>query len=499
MFTRRALLVNSSAAAISNLIGSACAQTVGQRIRFNAASPEGKKMLRIYAAGVKMMKALSAQDPHSWQFQWYIHATPAPVAQIINSVYPGGTGATFGLASATWYTCQAHLGQPEDYFLPWHRLYVLQFEQIIRDITGRDEFTLPYWDYTSPTSYAIPDEFQAKNSNDPLFSSLFVSHRNKDGGQLRSADVNAGEPLNKHYAGVRNFLVLPTLKGTGYSSFCNQLDSNLHGDIHVFTGDATNMGTVPTAAGDPVFWLHHCNIDRIWAAWSASGGKTPSSTNGNAWSSTYFGFPGAGLQPVQTAISSVADISTLPYKYDTLPGVPAGALIAAAASHMEVLSRSTRADADLSASAGETGSPPIPLGSTPSKVRLAPSAKQNRLLAVVPGLEGTARITILLKDVQARTDPNTVYQVYLDLPDKPTPELEEEHYVGLLNFFGVAPAPGHEIRGGRDVEFDITDLAKRLQTTSTLQDETSVTLVPVGSPSESSLPTINGGISLLRR
>jgi tyrosinase len=259
MLTRRTLLVNSSAAAIANFMGSATAQTSGQRIRYNAGSAEGKTMLRIYAAGVKTMKALSAQDQRSWEFQWYIHATPKPVAQILNTVYPGGVGATFGLATATWYTCQAHLGQPEDYFLPWHRLYVLQFEQVIRSVTGHDEFTLPYWDYTASASYAIPEEFQAKYSNDPVLSALFVGNRNKDGGQLRSADVNAGEPLNKHYTGARNFLVLPTLKGISYSSFCNQLDGNLHGAIHVFTGDPTNMGQVPTAAGDPVFWLHHCN------------------------------------------------------------------------------------------------------------------------------------------------------------------------------------------------------------------------------------------------
>jgi tyrosinase len=31
-----------------------------------------------------------------------------------------------------------------------------------------------------------------------------------------------------------------------------------------------SMGRVPTAAFDPVFWAHHCNIDRIWAIWQTT-------------------------------------------------------------------------------------------------------------------------------------------------------------------------------------------------------------------------------------
>lgn len=33
------------------------------------------------------------------------------------------------------------------------------------------------------------------------------------------------------------------------------------------------MGRVPTAAADPIFWVHHSNIDRYWTAWIAAGGE----------------------------------------------------------------------------------------------------------------------------------------------------------------------------------------------------------------------------------
>ena len=55
------------------------------------------------------------------------------------------------------------------------------------------------------------------------------------------------------------------------------LDNGLHGNVHVLTGNGTNMGSVPFAANDPVFWAHHCNIDRLWASWN----KDPNRVNPN--------------------------------------------------------------------------------------------------------------------------------------------------------------------------------------------------------------------------
>lgn len=57
--------------------------------------------------------------------------------------------------------------------------------------------------------------------------------------------------------------------------FCLALDSGLHGHVHVLTGNGVNMGSVPWAARDPIFWLHHCNIDRRWRHWNKNGGVNP--------------------------------------------------------------------------------------------------------------------------------------------------------------------------------------------------------------------------------
>lgn len=57
---------------------------------------------------------------------------------------------------------------------------------------------------------------------------------------------------------------------TSQNSFRNQLEGfingpQLHNRVHRWVGG--QMGVVPTAPNDPVFFLHHANVDRIWAVW----------------------------------------------------------------------------------------------------------------------------------------------------------------------------------------------------------------------------------------
>ncbi|KAM7203335.1 hypothetical protein V8F33_002326 [Rhypophila sp. PSN 637] len=43
-----------------------------------------------------------------------------------------------------------------------------------------------------------------------------------------------------------------------------------HGNYHIFIGgNSGHMSVVPIAAFDPVFWLHHAQVDRVWSLWQA--------------------------------------------------------------------------------------------------------------------------------------------------------------------------------------------------------------------------------------
>ncbi|KAF5588390.1 tyrosinase precursor (monophenol monooxygenase) [Fusarium pseudocircinatum] len=54
--------------------------------------------------------------------------------------------------------------------------------------------------------------------------------------------------------------------------------NDYHGHIGGFAGDPKDditgghMGSVPVAGFDPIFWIHHCQIDRIFAIWQAANG-----------------------------------------------------------------------------------------------------------------------------------------------------------------------------------------------------------------------------------
>ncbi|RDL34449.1 Uncharacterized protein BP5553_07577 [Venustampulla echinocandica] len=71
---------------------------------------------------------------------------------------------------------------------------------------------------------------------------------------------------------------------------------DIHGNLHVFTGGNGQMGSVPVAAFDPIFWLHHCNVDRLFAIYQ------------DLYPSKYvekFTIPGRGSKPAD-ANSSLA-------------------------------------------------------------------------------------------------------------------------------------------------------------------------------------------------
>ncbi|KAF3903032.1 Tyrosinase [Arthrobotrys entomopaga] len=54
-----------------------------------------------------------------------------------------------------------------------------------------------------------------------------------------------------------------------YNDFSNSLE-NIHNDVHVQIGGPGLMAYIPYAAFEPMFWLHHNNIDRFLAMWQAA-------------------------------------------------------------------------------------------------------------------------------------------------------------------------------------------------------------------------------------
>ena len=443
-------------------------------------------MVRKYAHAVKIMKSKGATDPCSWTFWWYTHASPMSKSAAIQQVFGSGSSPAKDLAQKAWWTCQPHsAGQNTDNFLPWHRMYVYFFEKTIRAVLKDEKFTLPYWNYSPglPGSQngIMPAAF--RSPSDPLLASLYVANRN--GG------VNTGSPIDTPDPGALN--ASSAMAETTYSpnspkqGFCNNLNFGLHGNVHGLVGTGSNMGSVPTAGQDPIFWMHHCNIDRLWASWNRVGYGNP--TDPSFLNQVYW-FAGPDCKAVSMKVGEVMSITPLDYTYQEFQPVPLRRHPSP-----RLLAAQPRAPLATATMAAATS---VSLGTRATKIELnaSPEAK-NRVfdLSRPTPAPDLGSYYVVIRDLRIKAQPGVLYSVYLDLPDGASAAQREAHKVGNLNFFGAMP--GMEMNEPtRFVSYDITGLVKKLGG-SAASGAVDLTVAPAGEPAGGSEPVI-GSISIQR-
>jgi tyrosinase len=144
------------------------------------------------------------------------------------------------------------------YFLAWHRGYLFYFEQQLRAVSGNNSLVLPYWDYY--TNPSLPVEFTNPASYNPLYAPRV------------NTNVSAALTLAPFANTVTNMQ-----RGLA-NAFEPSLESMPHNPVHNIIGNVMANMQSPI---DPIFWLHHANIDRLWTAWQQSGGgrSTPPANN----------------------------------------------------------------------------------------------------------------------------------------------------------------------------------------------------------------------------
>ena len=234
-----------------------------------------------WVAGINAMKALPATDPRSWTYQAAIHGT-------------------YDLPLKTaWFTCQHH----NQFFWSWHRMYLNYFERIVRKLSGSPTWALPYWNYTDPTQRTLPAVFRQ------LGSPLYVAQRDSD----MNSGSGAIPPENVDYSFG--------FSQTSFLSGQTQVEYTPHDDIHgdIGGGPTGLMSNFETAALDPVFWVHHCNIDRLLNLWLAQGdGRSfPSDA---AWRNKQFTFFDENAKQVtMTACDVFRAALQLNYTYEEEP------------------------------------------------------------------------------------------------------------------------------------------------------------------------------------
>lgn len=387
-------------------------------------SPAAAHDIEVYAEGVRLMKARSKanqNDPIGWEYQSRMHGKPNA-----GPLQPGEPKDWSQCQHGTWF------------FLPWHRMYLLQFERIIRTLTGEADFALPYWDYADAGELKIPPAFTKRTS--PLFA---------QGRTLRPGTKLAKStwPLSGTFDALGG---RPSTTPEHLGEFPGSLELNPHNPVHGRVGG--DMGGFQSPL-DPLFWIHHCNIDRLWAAWL--GLPNRANPTASSWANTKFDFPDPDRRSGRRSmrIRDVATLEKAGYTYDDLD-VPGAQVIEAGVGRMlDVMAGAARNDDKLSlVEATSSG------GSVEQSHRLSAPPRPEAPGVIAAGVGEPAPLPGLflrLENVGMESgDASSMWNVFVQKGDG------ERYLVGTIAPFGLA---GLTAAGGRQtLTFDLTPFADDL-------------------------------------
>lgn len=435
-----------------------------------------------YGRAIGELKQRPITDPRGWRFQAAIHAYQRgtdPFAVDGESLPSTQDQLDF------WNQCQ----HGSWYFLPWHRMYLFHFEQLIlsevQRLGGPSDWALPYWNYSQddPNSRLLPISFRAPTLSDGSPNHLFVSQRISDANAgnviADETDVDLSNCLSKQrFSG-------PELGDTGFggpqTGFMHSgrapgaLESIPHAMMHVRVGGNGFMSRFNTAALDPIFWLHHANIDRLWEVWKKRDPDHLDPESHQWLRGVSFQFHDVAGNRVTMRCQDVTDPTAHPLEYqyddvsDPLPesfGVD-----------------ETAGDIDVLQLIGATNEPfEVNLNATATQCVVRAPRSDNTVESF--GVDSNVTRVFLSIEQLTCNGMATAIEIYLGLTPEADPESNPTHRVARLPLFGVREASeptGPHAGSGLAFSLDITEAFQNLDD---LGDDkfrdVPITLHPVG-------------------
>ena len=469
------------------------------RVRRNVATltrqEDWPDTLVAYERAVGLMRAADPGPgrptvPTGWRYQAAIHGLAGP----------DGSADT---SEPIWSSCQ----HGSWFFLPWHRMYLAAFERIVQHHLEDDGWSLPYWysiDPDRPRRAILPAAFREDRADNNLFTTE------------RSRRANRGRPFfgvfpfEQLSSGLGDALAAgryATADGIATFGGCKRarptfsgpeqglLEGTPHGLVHVLVGNDVDrsgnttragwMGSFFTAALDPIFWLHHANLDRLWQVWIDLGNPVP--RRQRAWMDTSFTFPAPDGGSVTWSVAEVLDTGNLGYRYDDVDP-PSG--VAAA---LDRPARPRAADDEPTSPTPQRevlrlrrqATPPTEETDLPTPPRVLGAVSDVALSTAVPvdipltGDAGEGRTYLLVEGVTG-TSGATAYVLYLGVPPEGQPARHQELRVGVLSTFGVleASVPSERHDGdGVTATYDVTAARSLLEAEGRWDDVARVSVV----------------------
>lgn len=202
-------------------------------------------------------------------------------------------------------------------FVPWHREFLYQFEHDLQSVSGNPDLRIPYWDWTkartpADAGWPFTNDFMGGFGTSASDSRVTTGRFATDPANPAATEwrINIPDLETENYLkrrGIAEEFSLPELSlaqmamdiavfdvapfvipaGTNptnaqlLASFRKFLEFVLHNGPHPWVGllpqfnafgNVTNLSVVGSMSwqaspNDPTFWLHHCNVDRLWALW----------------------------------------------------------------------------------------------------------------------------------------------------------------------------------------------------------------------------------------
>jgi tyrosinase len=177
-------------------------------------------------------------------------------------------------------------------FLPWHREMLYQFEKALQTVDP-DVF-IPYWDWTDTDAtvnkifqdnFMGPDGTGGNRGTEVMTGHFSVANGwtvRRDLGRRWSGLDPTPQALTRDFDSVNTLGTIAqintVLSQTTYANFRARVQTGggTHNAMHGWIGGT--MANVGASPNDPMFWLLHANVDRLWAEWQVNG----------HWGSSYY-------------------------------------------------------------------------------------------------------------------------------------------------------------------------------------------------------------------
>ncbi|XP_023741650.1 polyphenol oxidase I, chloroplastic [Lactuca sativa] len=279
-----------------------------------------------YKAAIQAMKNLPDEHPHSWKQQAKIHCAYCNGGY--NQEQSGFPDIQLQIHN-TWL------------FFPFHRWYLYFYERILGKLINDPTFALPYWNWDNPTGMVLPAMFETDGKRNPIFDpyrnathlppAIFeVGYNGTDSGATCIDQISANLSL-MYKQMITNAPDTTTFFGGEFVAgddplnkefnVAGSIEAGVHTAAHRWVGDprmanSEDMGNFYSAGYDPLFYVHHANVDRMWKIWKDLGIKGHTEPTSTDWLDASYVFYDENEELVRVYNRDSVNMTAMGYDYE---------------------------------------------------------------------------------------------------------------------------------------------------------------------------------------